>query len=84
MDKNAVVIGMRVVPHDKTVGTPWGFVFDDEDDDATIFFKQNGYLLITRIGKEGNEGNFQLAESMSAPPYWFAASDFEPYIEPEK
>ena len=72
--------GQKVVPHSKTAGEPWEFVFDDSSDPVKKFFEKHGYLRIkfidsidgsAKLGFRGNSG------------YWFNASDFEPYVEPE-
>lgn len=76
-----VKIGMKVVPHKKSVG--------DDQSSAWNRIKRNGqpFLYVVALSKEDGHHKVQLWDapggSESGFGDWFLASDFDPYVEPE-
>jgi hypothetical protein len=84
MDKNAVVIGGKVVPSKKTAGR-YSFVEWAKDNPRhKKFFDEHGFLIV-HTGWRGVPDEFGLFDGIDIETgnTVFNASDFEPY-EPEK
>ena len=80
-----VKIGMKVVPHSKSVwddGEKFGDYINSSDNSAPSFFRENGYLEV--VDYDADIEAFVLGGHDGIDGDYFLAKDFEPYEEAEE